>query len=81
LACFIAFILLIADREKTGMPMRAAYLVFLAFECVGMAGAACGDLLTFTWLSLRVNAALAVMNISLALILAFRRTPTARVML
>lgn len=81
LACFIAFILRIADREKTGMPMRAAYMVFLALECVGMAGAACGDLLTFTWFSLRVNSALAVMNISLALILASRRTPTARVML
>ena len=61
--------------------MRAIYMAFLALEGVGMIGAACGDLLTFTWFCLRLNAVLGIVNISLALLLAIRRTPTGRVML
>ncbi|RKT99482.1 histidine kinase [Burkholderia sp. Nafp2/4-1b] len=79
--CFIAFILMVAHREQARMPFRAIYLAFLALECVGMAGAAYGDLLTFTWFCLRLNTVLAVVNISLALTFAIRRTPTGRVML
>ena len=56
-------------------------MAFLALEGVGMIGAACGDLLTFTWFCLRLNAVLRIVNISLALLLAIRRTPTGRVML
>ncbi|WP_176046503.1 sensor histidine kinase [Burkholderia sp. BCC1644] len=80
-ACFIAFILMVARREQARLPMRAVYMAFLALECIGMAGAACGDLLTFTWFCLRLNAVLGIVNISLALLLAIRRTPTGRVML
>ena len=80
-ACFIVFILMVAHREKAGMPMRAVYVAFLALECVGMAGAAFGDLLTFTWFCLRLNTAMGIVNISLALMLVIRRTPTSRVML
>ncbi|WGY73014.1 sensor histidine kinase [Burkholderia cepacia] len=81
IACFIAFILMVARREQARLPMRAVYMAFLALECIGMAGAACGDLLTFTWFCLRLNAVLGIVNISLALLLAIRRTPTGRVML
>lgn len=81
IACFIVFILMIARREKAGMPMRTVYVAFLALECVGMTGAAFGDLLTFTWFCLRLNTALGFVNIGLALMLVIRRTPTSRVML
>ncbi|VBB16656.1 sensor histidine kinase [Burkholderia stabilis] len=80
-ACFIVFILMVARREQARMPMRAVYMVFLALECVGMAGAAFGDLLTFTWFCLRLNTVLGIVNIGVALTLAIRRTPTGRVML
>lgn len=80
-ACFIVFILMVARREQARLPMRAIYMAFLALECVGMVGAASGDLLTFTWFCLRLNAVLGIVNISLALMLAIRRTPTGRVML
>ncbi|KEZ02562.1 histidine kinase [Burkholderia sp. MSh2] len=80
-ACFIVFILTVARREQARLPMRAVYAAFLALECIGMAGAACGDLLTFTWFCLRLNAVLGIVNISIALMLAIRRTPTGRVML
>lgn len=80
-ACFIAFILMVAHREKASMPMRAVYIAFFALECIGMAGAAYGDLLTFTWFCLRLNTVMAVVNIGLALTFAIRRTPSARVML
>lgn len=80
-ACFIAFILMVARREQARLPLRAIYMAFLALECIGMAGAAGGDLLTFTWFCLRLNAVLGIVNISLALLLAIRRTPTGRVML
>lgn len=79
--CFIAFILTVARREKARIPFRAIYAGFIALECVGVAGAACGDLLTFTWFCLRLNTALAIVNLTLALMLAIRRTPTGRVML
>ncbi|MDN7591002.1 sensor histidine kinase [Burkholderia seminalis] len=81
IACFIVFILMVARREQARLPLRAIYMAFLALECIGMAGAAAGDLLTFTWFCLRLNAVLGIVNISLALMLAIRRTPTARVML
>ncbi len=80
-ACFIVFILTVARREQARMPMRAVYMAFLALECVGIAGAVCGDLLTFTWFCLRLNTVLGIVNICAALTLAIRRTPTARVML
>ncbi|HDR9482313.1 TPA: sensor histidine kinase [Burkholderia aenigmatica] len=80
-ACFIVFILMVARREQARLPMRAIYMAFLALEGVGMVGAAGGDLLTFTWFCLRLNAVLGIVNISLALMLAIRRTPTGRVML
>ncbi|KML53720.1 histidine kinase [Burkholderia cepacia] len=80
-ACFIVFILTVARRERARMPMRAVYMAFLALECVGIAGAACGDLLTFTWFCLRLNTVLGIVNICAALTLAIRRTPTGRVML
>lgn len=81
IACFIVFILTVARREQARLPLRAVYMAFLALEFVGVAGAAFGDLLTFTWFCLRLNAALGIVNISLALWLAIRRTPTGRVML
>ncbi|RQS35484.1 hybrid sensor histidine kinase/response regulator [Burkholderia sp. Bp8992] len=81
IACFIVFILMVARREQARLPMRAVYMAFLALECIGVAGAAGGDLLTFTWFCLRLNAVLGIVNISLALMLAIRRTPTGRVML
>ena len=80
-SCFVVFILMVARREQAKLPMRAIYMAFLALEGVGMIGAACGDLLTFTWFCLRLNAVLGIVNISLALLLAIRRTPTGRVML
>ncbi|MDR8052200.1 sensor histidine kinase [Burkholderia cenocepacia] len=80
-ACFIVFILMIAHREKAKMPMRAVYVAFLALECAGIAGAAFGDLATFAWFCLWLNTVLAIVNISLALMLVIRRTPTGRVML
>ncbi|KAG8152690.1 sensor histidine kinase [Burkholderia catarinensis] len=80
-ALFIVFILMVAHREKARLPLRAVYVTILALECAGMAGAAFGDLLTFTWFCLRLNAVLSVVNIGLALTLAIRRTPTGRVML
>ncbi|MGU7840935.1 sensor histidine kinase [Burkholderia sp. AW33-5] len=79
--CFIAFILTVAHREKARIPFRAIYAGFIALECAGIAGAACGDLLTFTWFCLRLNTVLAIVNLTLALTLAIRRTPTGRVML
>ncbi|MDN7850510.1 sensor histidine kinase [Burkholderia seminalis] len=81
IACFIVFVLTVARREQARLPLRAVYMAFLALECIGMAGAAGGDLLTFTWFCLRLNAMLGIVNISLALMLAIRRTPTGRVML
>ncbi|WP_321929138.1 sensor histidine kinase [Burkholderia cenocepacia] len=80
-ACFIVFILMVAHREKAKIPMRAVYVVFLALECAGIAGAAFGDLGTFARFCLWLNTALAIVNISLALMLVIRRTPTGRVML
>ncbi|RQT16446.1 sensor histidine kinase [Burkholderia contaminans] len=80
-SCFVVFILMVARREQAKLPMRAIYMAFLALEGIGMIGAACGDLLTFTWFCLRLNAVLGIVNISLALLLAIRRTPTGRVML
>ncbi|MET1533269.1 sensor histidine kinase [Burkholderia sola] len=80
-ACFIAFILMVSHREKANIPMRAVYMVFLALECAGMTGAAFGDLATFARFCLWLNTVLALVNISLALMLVIRRTPTARVML
>lgn len=80
-ACFIVFILMVAHREKAKMPMRVVYMLFLALECAGMAGAALGDLMTFARFCLWLNAALGIVNISLALTLVIRRTPTSRVML
>ncbi|WP_419690769.1 sensor histidine kinase [Burkholderia theae] len=80
-ACFIVFILTVARREQARMPMRAVYMAFLALEGVGIAGAVCGDLLTFTWFCLRLNTVLGIVNICAALTLAIRRTPTGRVML
>ena len=71
-SCFVVFILMVARRERVAAAMRMA---FLALEGVGMIGAACGDLLTFTWFCLRLNAVLGIVNISLALLLAIRRTP------
>jgi signal transduction histidine kinase len=81
IALFIAFILTVSHREKARLPLRAVYVALLWLECVGMAGAAFGDLLTFTWFCLRLNAVLAIVNISIALTLVIRRTPTGRVML
>ncbi|WP_175870680.1 sensor histidine kinase [Burkholderia sp. BCC0397] len=81
IACFIVFILMVAHREKAKMPMRAVYVVFLALECAGITGAAFGDLATFAWFCLWLNTVLAIVNISLAMMLVIRRTPTARVML
>ncbi|MBN3789509.1 sensor histidine kinase [Burkholderia sp. Ac-20353] len=80
-ALFIAFILKIADGEKARIPMRVVYVTILCLEGIGMAGAAFGDLLTFTWFCLRLNTVLSVVNISLALMLARRKTPTGRLML
>ncbi|KAB0643941.1 sensor histidine kinase [Burkholderia latens] len=80
-ALFIAFILMVAHREKARIPLRAVYLTILGLECAGIAGAAFGDLLTFTWFCLRLNTVLTVVNIGIALTLAIRRTPTGRVML
>lgn len=80
-ALFIVFILKVARGEKARIPMRAVYVTILCLECVGMAGAAFGDLLTFTWFCLRLNTVLSIVNIGIALTLAIRRTPTGRVML
>ncbi|MGR3909807.1 sensor histidine kinase [Burkholderia sp. SR8] len=80
-ALFIAFILMVAHREKARIPLRAVYLTILGLECAGLVGAAFGDLLTFTWFCLRLNTVLSVVNIGIALTLAIRRTPTGRVML
>ncbi|UXU86094.1 sensor histidine kinase [Burkholderia sp. S-53] len=81
ISLFIVFILLVAHREKARLPIRAVYLTILGLECAGMAGAAFGDLLTFTWFCLRLNAVLGIVNLGIALTLAIRRTPTGRVML
>lgn len=81
IALFIVFILTVSRREKARLPLRAVYLTILGLECVGMFGAAFGDLLTFTWFCVRLNAVLAVVNLGIALTLAIRRTPTGRVML
>ncbi|TDA43314.1 sensor histidine kinase [Burkholderia pyrrocinia] len=78
---FIVFILLVAHREKARLPVRAVYMTILGLECAGMAGAAFGDLLTFTWFCLRLNTVLGIVNVGIALTLAIRRTPTGRVML
>ncbi|WP_322026942.1 sensor histidine kinase [Burkholderia sp. BCC1977] len=81
IALFIVFILTVAHREKARLPLRTVYVAILGLECAGMVGGAFGDLLTFTWFCLRLNAVLAIVNISIALTLAIRRTPTGRVML
>jgi signal transduction histidine kinase len=81
IACFIAFILMVARREKAWMPLRAVYMAFLALECVGIVGTAFGDLLSFTQFCLRLNTVLGIVNIGCALMLVIRRTPTGRVML
>ncbi|RXV66035.1 hybrid sensor histidine kinase/response regulator [Burkholderia stabilis] len=78
---FVVFILLVAHREKARLPVRAVYMTILGLECAGMAGAAFGDLLTFTWFCLRLNTVLGIVNVGIALTLAIRRTPTGRVML
>ncbi|WP_446902768.1 sensor histidine kinase [Burkholderia sp. YIM B11467] len=78
---FVVFILLVAHREKARLPVRAVYMTILGLECAGMAGAAFGDLLTFTWFCLRLNTVLGIANVGIALTLAIRRTPTGRVML
>ncbi|AXF25431.1 histidine kinase [Burkholderia pyrrocinia] len=81
IALFIVFVLTVAHREKARLPMRAVYVTMLCLECAGMAGAAFGDLLTFTWFCVRLNTVLTLVNIGIALTLAIRRTPTGRVML
>ncbi|MGU7770231.1 sensor histidine kinase [Burkholderia sp. MR1-5-21] len=81
LACFIVFVLKIARGEKIRMPVRIAYLVILVLECVGMVGAAFGDLHFFVQFCVRLNAVFGVVNVCIVLLLARRGTPTGRLML
>lgn len=80
-ALFIVFILKVAHDEKARLPVRGLFVTCLVLECIGMAGVAVGDLLTFTRFCLWLNAAMSVLDIGVALTLAIRRTPTGRVML
>lgn len=81
IACFILFVLNISNGEKIRIPVRIAYLTIFAFEWVGMAGAAFGDLYVFVRFCAGLNVAFGLLNICLALLLARRRTPTGRLML
>ncbi|AJY39301.1 sensor histidine kinase [Burkholderia humptydooensis] len=81
LALFIVFVLKIARGEKVDMPVQAAYVAMLCLQCIGMAGAALGDLLVFARFCLQLNIAFAVLNVCTALLLARRGTPTGRLML
>ncbi|MXN76752.1 hybrid sensor histidine kinase/response regulator [Burkholderia sp. 4701] len=81
IACFIVFVLKIARGEQVRLPVRIAYLVVLALECIGMVGTAFGDLHFFVPFCARLNAGFGILNICIVLLLARRRTPTGRLML
>lgn len=80
-ACFILFVLRISNGERVRIPVRIAYLTIFALECVGMAGAAFGDLHVWVRFCAGLNVAFGLLNICMALLLAMRRTPTGRLML
>ncbi|KMW48549.1 sensor histidine kinase [Ralstonia pickettii] len=81
IALFIAFILKIARGENVRMPVQVIYVAILCLECIGMIGAAFGDLLVFTRFCLQLSVALGILNICIALLFAKRGTPTGRLLL
>lgn len=81
LALFIVFVLKIARGEKVRMPVQIIYVVILCLECIGMIGAAFGDLFVFVRFAQQLNVVFSILNVCIALLLARRGTPTGRLLL
>lgn len=77
----LAFILRIADGERTHLPARRVLFGFAVLEAISAAGAAFGNLYFFDQISIYVSAAVGIGQVCIAAALSRRGTPTARLML
>jgi len=78
---FTAFVLRIADSEKTHLPVRRVLVGLAVLEGIAAAGSAFGSLYVFDQLAVYATIAHGIVQVVLAAWLSLRATPTARIML